>query len=62
MLYDRIVHEYLPAALYVVGALVYQGWYMFANWQGFQDGVFLMWYASIRSLIWPLWLLMGAMA
>ena len=57
---DRIVQEYIPAFLYVTGALAWQGWYTWANWQGFQDSGFLMWYASMRALVWPVWLVFGA--
>lgn len=45
--------------IYWIGALFYAGWYSVANWEGAPNGLLLVLYALIRSVIWPVFALQG---
>lgn len=50
----------LPATVYAVGTWVYGGWYIWLHWAEadlWSYGV-LMYYAFIRALIWPIWMVL----
>ena len=46
------------ALMYVIGTWVYGVVYIWNHWAGAEHYGVLAWYAFIRALIWPVWLLL----
>ena len=45
----------LIMTIYWVGALVNTAWYSVANWDSAPNGLLLVLYALVRSVLWPVW-------
>jgi hypothetical protein len=44
---------------YVVGTWIYGGWYIWEHWAGYWGYGNLAWYAFIRAIVWPVWVLLA---
>ena len=45
--------------VYVLGHWCYTGYYMWENWAGFWLSGTLAYYASMRAMIWPVWVVLA---